>query len=384
MKEQKQQLQIIEFINNHPENWRELIKASPYNLNIKEDEHFAILSYSQISSDFSIPMVQECRGLIIDITSPVVKPVALSFPKFFNHGEQYAEKICWSESYVQEKVDGSKILVWYDKYSQKWRVSTSAMLDAYQANVSDFDLSFGDLFDRAIRNLTISEEDFYSLLEPDYCYTFELVSPETRIVVPYKTTKIYFIGVRHIPTFTEKRPSLFTLSNFVSMPKQYPMQGLKECLNVAENMGYDEEGFVVVDSCWRRIKIKSPAYVAAHYLKNNGVNSRKRILEIIEKNEQKEFLSYFPEYADLFSELEQAREAYFTEAVRAVKELQNVAVNSGILSQKDLALLIKQYYNDYAALLFTFLKTDLFKQFVESQWNKLPLDGKLKQLKKFL
>ena len=75
-------------------------------------------------------------------------------------------------------------------------------------------------------------------------------------------------------------------------------------------MGYDEEGFVVVDNHWKRVKIKSPAYVAAHYLRNNGVNSKARILEIIERNEQEEFLTYFPEYKHYFEEVEKTYNDY--------------------------------------------------------------------------
>lgn len=371
-------MHTTEFIKQHPENWRDLLKRPPYSLNIREDSNYAILSYSQTASDFSEPICKECRGLIIDLHT--ITPVALSFPKFFNYGEQYADKIYWPECKVQEKIDGSKILVWYDEYKKEWRLSTSSMLNAYEANVKDFGYSFGDIFEEALSNLSLTKESFITLLEPNYCYTFELVSPITRIVIPYKKASLYFIGVRSVFTFNEENPDEYELSHFIPRPKAYPMTGLKECLHVASQMGYNEEGFVVVDKHWNRIKIKSPAYVAAHHLFNNGVNSQAQILEIIEKNEQSEFLTYFPEYLDMFKAVEQAKTRYIEGALKAVKDLQNVVINNNILTQKDLATIIQKNYEEYSALLFTFLKTDLYKCFIESQWNKLTTEAKMKRL----
>ena len=293
-------LKTIEFIKNY-ENWRELLSPAPYCLTIKEDEDFAILKYSQVDSDFTEEIVKECRGLVVDLHT--LEPVALSFYKFFNVQETFADKIYWKECRVQEKIDGSKILVWYNTYKHKWQLSTSGELDAYTANVSDFGITFGDLFDRALQTLKIG--NFEDMLDMNFCYTFELVSPESRVVVPYKKTKLYFIGMRYVPTFIECNPdSAEHICKVIPRPKEFKLNNLKSCLNAVESMGFDEEGFVVVDKHWKRIKIKSPAYVAAHYLRNNGVNSRARILSIIEKNEQSEFLGLFPEYTDLFNEME--------------------------------------------------------------------------------
>lgn len=255
-------LKTIEFIRNNT-NWRDLLKEAPYYLTINEDDNYAILKYSQIDSDFNEQICRECRGLIIDLHT--LEPVALSFYKFFNVQETFADKIYWKESRVQEKVDGSKMLVWYNIYESKWQISTSSNLDAYKANISDFGITFGQLFDRALETLKIN--NFYDMLDTNFCYTFELVSPESRVIVPYKKTKIYFIGLRYVPTFIECNPnSAEHICEVVPRPKEFPLPNLKSCLSATEHMGFDEEGFVVVDKYWNRVKIKSPAYVSAHLL----------------------------------------------------------------------------------------------------------------------
>ena len=49
------------------------------------------LSYTQTESPMASPVVQECRGLILERESWSV--IAMPFKKFFNHGEKYAASI---------------------------------------------------------------------------------------------------------------------------------------------------------------------------------------------------------------------------------------------------------------------------------------------------
>jgi hypothetical protein len=69
-------------------------------------------------------------------------------------------------------------------------------------------------------------------------------------------------------------------------------------------MSFNEEGYVVVDANYNRVKIKSRAYVVAHHLRNNGVVTKSRILDMIRTNEKDEFLAYYPEYRGMFSDIE--------------------------------------------------------------------------------
>ena len=75
-----------------------------------------------------------------------------------------------------------------------------------------------------------------------------------------------------------------------------------------------QEGFVVVDKDWKRIKVKSAAYVALHHIGGNldrgGVGGatkaplrRRRLLEIARNNEGSEFLAYYPSLADEYGGL---------------------------------------------------------------------------------
>lgn len=346
-------MKTIEFIKSH-ENWKELLSAAPYCLTIKEDEHYYLLQYSQIESDFNEEICRECRGLIIDKNT--LDPEALSFFKFFNIHEQHAAKIDWSTARVQEKVDGSKILSFYDEYKNDWQFCTTGMLNAYECPVGGWGLSFGQLLEKALANNGLSLDKFKLMLIPHCCYTFELVAPENRVVVPYKEADLYLIGVRDRLTWKEEYPSDFIqLCNYIKRPKSYDLRSLEDCIAATEKMGFDEEGFVIVDANWNRVKCKSKAWLSASYLHNNGVQTPYRALDLILDNEKDEFLSYYPEYSDIVLQVERNLDAWIKRCRDAIHDVED---QTCITDQKSLAAYVMKNYKDIAAVIFRYCKVE--------------------------
>lgn len=266
---------------------------APYYIQITDDGIFTILKYNQIKSDFHNTIVKECRGLIIDNRNN--KPVCVPFFKFGNYGESYVENIDWSTARVQEKVDGSLIKVW--NYEGIWHISTNGTIDATNASLqSDAGgfKNFKELFNVA---WSYYHQDF-SILNPDNTYMFELVSPYNRVVVPYSEIDIRHIGTRNNTTLQE-----LEIDIDVPHPKIHSLHTFKDCINSANALPFSEEGYVVVDANWHRIKVKSPAYVAVHHLATNGAMTKSRIVELIKTNESEEFLTYYPEYKTAFKDI---------------------------------------------------------------------------------
>ena len=58
-------MELLNYIKTN-ENWKQTLTEPPYSLNVKEEDGFVILKYDMIYSDFSEPIVNECRGLILD------------------------------------------------------------------------------------------------------------------------------------------------------------------------------------------------------------------------------------------------------------------------------------------------------------------------------
>lgn len=339
-------MNLLEFIKNN-ENWEEIIAKPPYCIKVKKDEGYVILSYNQIDSDFYNPIVRECRGIILD--EETFMPVCIPFYKFGNYGEGYVPDIDWETARTQEKVDGSLIKVWFDK--GQWRVSTNGTINAYKAEIGVTDfvkldlpyLTFGELFDKAKENAGL---DFNSL-NKDYTYMFELVSPYNKVVVPYKEIAIYHIGARNNKTLEE-----VDIDIGVKKPKQYNLNTLEDCIKSASSLPYSEEGYVVVDGKWNRVKIKSPQYVAVHHIKNNGDVNIARIIQLIRENELAEFLNYFPEYKSGVETVKGKIRAIIDGLELGLQEVKAKEYET----QKDFALLVKD--RPYSAFYFSWRKNN--------------------------
>ena len=74
---------LCNFIIENPTNWRELIEGK--NIHIEDEDGYTIFNYNMIDCDFSDPVVQESRGIILDVSdekNPTV--VCWPFRKFMN------------------------------------------------------------------------------------------------------------------------------------------------------------------------------------------------------------------------------------------------------------------------------------------------------------
>lgn len=288
-------LEILDYIYDHPDTWEEDLRQEPYCIGTVWDGNYCLLKYSHLASDFSIPMVRECRGLILyKYTKQVFSPVCVPFFKFGNYGESYAADLDWSSTRVMEKVDGSLIKVWFHR--GRWHASTNNIIDARTAILWD-NKTFYDLFLEAVRNVTI-DSTFFEALDTNYTYMFELVSPESRVVISYPSTEIYYLTCRNNESLEEdwKKGAAEMAGVGVRIPKIYPLTSLEECIVAATAMTKDEEGFVACDAHGNRVKIKSQEYLNAHIARNNNVIPTKRILQMMRANTIDDFLAYAPDF----------------------------------------------------------------------------------------
>ena len=267
---------ICKLISEHSD-WRELL-AGKY-ISVKESGNMAIFNYA-MAADFTDPVVQEARGIIIDTENLDV--VCWPFRKFGNFGEGYVDSIDWDTARVQAKIDGSIVKLWFDHRNDHWQWSTNSMIDASEAQAMDGTVSFMALIGRAenYKDIAIDKLDTYKT------YIFELVAPEQKIVIQYEYPYLYHIGTRSNITGEESNDDIG-----IRKPAEYPLHSLSECIKAAETLnrkGEDirHEGFVVVDTDWHRIKVKSPEYVYAHHLATCRVYTKKRILPLIRVNDR--------------------------------------------------------------------------------------------------
>ncbi len=268
---------ICRYIASHPDDWYESLHKD-YGIRIKKEEPLAIFSYN-VECDFSNPIVQEARGIIIDYEK--IEVVCWPFRKFGNYTESYADKIDWSSAVVLEKVDGSIIKLWYNKPKEKWQFSTNGMIDADNATIDSLSVvRYGEIIRQAVNYNDIP----FDTLNKDYTYIFELVSPQTRVVIKYDEIALYHLGTRSNLTGEE-----FNVDIGIKKPKAYKIGCLEDCIRASTELNKDivndddieNEGFVVVDKDYHRVKVKSPDYIMMHRLKHNDGISKKDCIATI-------------------------------------------------------------------------------------------------------
>ena len=303
-------LEVQKFIEQHPD-WEKILQEKPYCIMISRDvfngQNLVMFKYNQLDSNFAEPIVKECRGLILD--GDTFEIVSFPFTKFFNYGEPNAASIDWQTARIGQKVDGS--LVKIVNVGDNLLISTNGTILASNAPVAEQIgckyRSFGDIIADILDDVLeksgwqtkLQEKGLCALWEEGYTYMFELCSPWTRVVVPHKENKLYFLGKRNNETFEE---TYFTddpvFSKIFDIPEVFPLKSIDECLAATKDMPWDEEGYVVCDGKFNRVKVKSPSYLAVHRLKGNGVMSYARAIDLVRTNEIDEVLAYFPEFKE--------------------------------------------------------------------------------------
>lgn len=292
-----------------------------------------LLKYDQIASPMGERLVQECRGIVLDQDNDW-GVVARAFDKFFNHGEGHAAPIDWATARVQEKVDGSLCLLF--PYEGEWHVATTGTPDASgDINQGGAGSTFADYFWSTFPG----GREYLPRRGGEagrYCFFFELTGPLNRVVVPHARAGLTLLGARDLTTGFEVRPQVVAhfLPEGIPVVREFPLGSFTEVAATFATMStLKQEGYVVVDGAFNRVKVKHPGYVVLHHAKD-GMTT-KAFVEIARSGETSEVIAAFPEFKPLLDEVK----GRFEQVVAAVEA--EYAQHKHIGVQKDFALAVK-------------------------------------------
>ncbi|GAQ80179.1 hypothetical protein KFL_000480200 [Klebsormidium nitens] len=323
-----------------------LLESPPYGLRVRESvalpELYSV-SYDMLAiirkeSTWQLPEVRQARGIILEKETNRV--VCRPFDKFFNAGEpdQKRDPLDWATARVYEKLDGSLMKAYF--YKGAWRVATNRTVDASDAKIhmASSDRTFRDVFDE-------TWPQFPAGLHPDYTYMFELCHPETRVVVPHAQGRLVYLGARHMPTHREVFPEDLPVPG-LDLPQRFDIASEEDCLALAAKLPFSEEGFVAVDSMFRRAKIKSPAYLwLAHAGSNPSKDLRTVVFNVLLQGEVSE-ASLLPGIGPLFEPMQVALDQLLDHVLEAWTKVKDIEL------QKDFALTLQKDYRHVMSMFF--------------------------------
>lgn len=324
-------MQVIEYLKKHG---IEALTAE-FAIIVKKVDDLLVLNYNQIESPKTHPIVIECRSLILDTDFNIV---SRSFDRFFNYGEalNVQKPVDFSKARAFEKVDGSLIKIYCHK--GVWRIATRGTAYA-ESNAGD-----GPTFKTLVLKALDYDDDAAfqdgcnAFLDPDWTYIHELTSFENRVVKRYEGYTLHYLAARHNQTgeygdWYEEKAAEYNGARLINF---FTFDTVENCVRTARELKNLDEGYVIYQDGEPMMKIKSPAYLAVHAIRGEGLTP-KRIAQLVLCNEQEEYLAYFPEDAVHFDK-------YINAFTMMLADIEcKFMLHFHITDQKEFAMAVKDY-----------------------------------------
>ena len=311
--------------------------AGQFAIKVRPNERLGVvtLNYDQIFSDVNLPLVQECRALILELGTWTVR--SLPFKRFFNLEENRSPDFNWSSFDTWEKLDGSLIAFWHHA-TEGWQVSTRSNSDGSNT-FDDSGETFKALILRTLKDMGTSLKEVTQEFSPAYCYTCELQTPETQVVTTVHKRTLSLLAVRdlsnlqevHIHTWIKDHPG-FTLPLVQNYPG-FTLDAVKAAVQARGPL--EHEGYVLMDNNFNRIKVKSAAYILMSSRRDSLGKSNKARVELILSGADDDVMGILPV---LLQEKITTLKAQIN--ALAVQIDQDYAKYKGIENQKDFALAV--------------------------------------------
>jgi hypothetical protein len=160
------------------------------------------------------------------------------------------------------------------------------------------------------------------------------------------------------------------------------MNSLEDVIKSAQELPWDEEGYVVCDAECNRCKIKSTKYVNAHFARNNNVIIDRHLIKIILDNEQAEFLIYANDYEYQLRKVE-SKMLQYKNILNCLKIVCTGC--SKLIEKKHFAQIVKTMPKCFQPFLFRCYDNAnyTYNQFVEN-WDEHKWERTLEQFTEYL
>lgn len=255
-----------------------------------------IYNYDFLKAKGGTKIENEARGLILNTEGDIV---SMSFPRFFNYNQGWASELDWEHTNAELKLDGTLITVY--AYKGNYFIQTRGRANA-DGSLAQSEETF---YERVFEIFKKKFNDPFGPFKANnpnekYCWCFEYVSPDNRIVTPYEYEALVLIAAFNKNLCSEVKPEYvdqFAAEYHFQRPAFSRVTSMAAVEKLLEKLDPLEEGLVLVDHRFRRIKAKNPGYLSIARLKNTGIDIQPRhFADVVLKGDGEEIAGYFPEY----------------------------------------------------------------------------------------
>lgn len=254
------------------------------------------LNYDMLEASNTDALACQCRGVVLAVPdgrslepSEVIGDtlvMARTMDRFFNHGQDCAADVNFEAQGTRfyEKMDGTMCALYHDFQKNEWHIATRSIPEA-NLPIDGFDnMTFRDLFEKAIQETTglsfdrwLERENLYN----DMTYIFELCTPANRVVVEYRNYEVHLLAIRHRDGQEESIEDPGYGLSLVPKCRTYELSSLTDMIEFVSGRDPSAyEGIVAVDKHWQRVKVKNPGYLALSRVKDSAMRSPRALLEL--------------------------------------------------------------------------------------------------------
>ena len=245
---------------------------------------YALIRYVKGQSDLSRPHVAALRSAVWNTETnrpvgllPVKSVTGDSFPR--------TGDLSLPGYKLEEFIDGTAILMWYNPHATKWEICTRSTPGAIHGFYSR-DLSFAQMFAEASQGLDTS------ILDTASSYTFVLQHPRNRIVLPVERPAIRC--VQRVQIQPDNTLVYAEIPSALHPPRPYAFTSLVDLLSALYDPRNRTQG-IVIKSSDTRWKHRTAFYNRAHRLRGNKSDLNEVYLTLWKEKTLDEYLATFRE-----------------------------------------------------------------------------------------
>ncbi len=276
--------------------------VSVYNIDVKNNDHLAILYYNDIMSESKSNLENNCRSIIIE--KDTLRIIGSQFNKIIYNDDaiNYLKNSDWNKVIIQKCYEGTMLLVYH--HNDEWYVSTRRCLNSDNSHWIK-NKSYREMFDES---KTFDFDD----LNTNYCYHFALVHYKNRNIVSYSEygeeyKKLFHVTTTKKYTLEEVDVEINGSENIEVL--QYndlnevidDLQNISDIDEIKKNVSTEGYIFKVYEgephkSPFTVLKLQTPLYQKLMSMKPNNSNLDQIYMELYQRDQLFDFLPYFSKY----------------------------------------------------------------------------------------
>jgi len=237
---------------------------------VNDELNVAVFNYTPLTP-LETEIGKEARALFLQLKTWFVVGKSIGGFLDVNNKDISSVSFDWTNSKAYHKYDGCLVVLYY--YKDQWRLgtrfSTDGKCNVFSPNSGESEIHWIDVFKNTLVEYGMQWEYFITLLDEYKYYTFELCTPRNRNTVIYPNSLIKLLAIVDSKTLLEQD---------LNEPKMKVFEPEFEIVNRLEDVyslisknddPLENEGYVVVDKNFNRLKVKNPKYDALSFSSYN-------------------------------------------------------------------------------------------------------------------